>query len=453
MSLRTKLVLALSLLSAFAAITIGAFSYRATEHQLQSETDNSLDQTVRELFARQNRGGLPFDDPFGPQPDYRFQREFGGLSGQIIGSNGQVVTIAGTPLPVDDNDKRLADAQRTGVYLRRNVTIDNEPYRMLTTSVGGGVAALQAARNVTEQQRLLNSLLLRIVIATAVVAVVGALLGWLIARQVTKRLVRLTGAAEEVASTGRLDVAVPVGGNDEAGRLGQAFNGMLGALATSRQDQQRLVQDAGHELRTPLTSLRTNIDVLRRHELDPTTRDQVLSDLESEARELSGLVDEVVELATERRADEVAETVTLGAIADRVAARARGRSGRQVIVTSDESAVVARPQSIERAISNLVDNAAKFDDVGVAPIEVTIERGRVTVADRGSGIDPADIPHLFDRFYRATSARSRPGSGLGLAIVKDVAESQGGSVFARAREGGGAAIGFTLPLAGDAPME
>jgi two-component system sensor histidine kinase MprB len=451
MSLRTKLVLALSLLSAFAAITIGAFSYRATEHQLQSETDSALDQTVRELFSRQNRGNLPFDDPFGPPPDYRFQREFGGLSGQIIGTNGQMVTIAGTQLPVDDNDKQVAEEQRTGVYLRRNVTIDNEPYRMLTTSLGGRVGALQAARNVTEQQRLLNSLLLRIVIATAVVAVVGAILGWLIARQVTKRLVRLTGAAEEVASTGRLDVAVPVGGNDEAGRLGQAFNGMLGALATSRQDQQRLVQDAGHELRTPLTSLRTNIDVLRRHELDPTTRDQVLSDLESEARELSGLVDEVVELATERRADEVAETVSLGAIADRIAARARGRSGRQVIVTSDESTVTARPQSIERAISNLVDNAAKFDDAGVAPIEVAIERGRVTVSDRGNGIDPSDIPHLFDRFYRATSARSRPGSGLGLAIVKDVAESQGGTVFAHAREGGGAAIGFTLPLAGAPP--
>jgi two-component system sensor histidine kinase MprB len=117
-----------------------------------------------------------------------------------------------------------------------------------------------------------------------------------------------------------------------------------------------------------------------------------------------------------------------------------------VKVDADDTVVLGRRQGLERAISNLVDNALKFDEQGLAPVEIVVREGRVTVLDRGPGIVGADLPHLFDRFFRSVNARSRPGSGLGLSIVREVAERHGGTVFAGPRDGGGAEIGFALPV-------
>ncbi|HVH22920.1 MAG TPA: sensor histidine kinase [Pseudonocardia sp.] len=131
-------------------------------------------------------------------------------------------------------------------------------------------------------------------------------------------------------------------------------------------------------------------------------------------------------------------------MAHRAADRVQRRTGRTIRVVPDTGVVHGRPQALERAVGNLLENAAKFDEDGTEPIELHVQCGTVTVADRGTGIDPADADRVFDRFYRADTARGRPGSGLGLAIVRDVAEAHGGSVFARPRPGGGAEVGFTV---------
>jgi two-component system sensor histidine kinase MprB len=451
-SLRTKLAVWFGVLAGVAAITMGWFSYSTTSDRLDAEVRRSLEQTVAEVvptrLERDEELGLPPDDawPTFPRPRFEAERRFG-ISGQYISTKGdQLRTFGGADLPVSDAELATVRSEERGEQSFRDVEIDGDPYRMLTVAFGDGSTGFQTARNLSENQRLLNDLLVDIAVATAVVVVVAAGVGWIVARQVTRRLVRLTGAAEEVASTGRLDVAVPVAGTDEAGRLGIAFNEMLTALATSKDDQHRLVQDAGHELRTPLTSLRTNIEVLGRHELAPDVRREVLSDLDGEARELSGLVNELVELATEQRADEPAQPVVLGPLVARVVERMERRTQHQIVLTADASVVSGRPQLLERAVGNLVENAAKFDAAGSAPIEVTVAAGRIEVADRGPGIDPDDLPHVFDRFFRATAARAQPGSGLGLAIVADVAGRHGGSVFAANRPGGGAVIGMQLPL-------
>jgi two-component system sensor histidine kinase MprB len=284
------------------------------------------------------------------------------------------------------------------------------------------------------------------VAATFVVTALAAAIGWVLARQITRRLTQLTTAAEHVAGTGELDVEIRTDGRDEAARLGGAFSNMLVALARSRDAQQRLVQDAGHELRTPLTSLRTNVAVLRRHhDLPAETTQHVLDQIDAEAHQLTDLVNEIVEVATDRRDDEPVAEVALRDIAQRVVERARGRSERQIHVTADDSVVRARPAAIERAITNLVDNALKFDPDPTHVIEVHVRSGRVEVRDRGPGIDAADRAHVFDRFYRSDAARQQPGSGLGLSIVREVAVREGGSVFAEGRAGGGACIGFDLP--------
>ena len=314
---------------------------------------------------------------------------------------------------------------------------------MLTVKLGSG--ALLLARSLRESQQTLESILHSTLVAVVLVAIVSALLGWLIARQVTRRLLRLTAAAGVVADTGRLDVEVPVDGGDETGQLGRAFSGMLAALQASKQEQHQLVQDAGHELRTPLTSLRTNVAVLRRRydQLPLESRDQLLADLDSETRELTDLVNELVELATDRRDDEAVQPVRLADVAERAAARARRRFGREVVVAADQSTVEGRANALERAVQNLVDNACKFAPDG--PIEVSVVAGTLTVRDHRPGLAAGDIPFLFDRFYRSVEMRSKPGSGLGLSIVKSVAEAHGGTVLAANATGGGAALGFTVP--------
>jgi two-component system sensor histidine kinase MprB len=432
-TLRTKIVAALVLLATSATIAIGVFSYTATANQLLSEIDRSLDQGAKEIVRR----AKVYEPGPGPRIDV------GLVELQVLRPDGSIAgATSSVELPVSDLDREIASSS-VPRSTRTTTSVDGTRYRVETLSLGRGGGAIQLARTLEEYDNVLASLRNRVLVAGALVIVGAAAIGWLLARQLTRRLTRLSKAAEEVTETGRLDVQVPVEADDEAGRLGVAFNEMLAALARSKEEQQRLVQDAGHELRTPLTSLRTNMSVLRRHELEPDARAQVLDDLDSEARELTDLVNELVELATDRSRDEPEQDVDLGQVAGHVAQRAQRRTGRVVSVDSDGAVVRGRPHGLERAISNLVDNALKFDG-GTGPIEVVVRGGTVTVLDRGPGIDEADRPYVFDRFFRSVNARSRPGSGLGLSIVRQVAVRHDGTVFVHARDGGGTAIGFTV---------
>jgi two-component system sensor histidine kinase MprB len=371
---------------------------------------------------------------------------------QVIKADGTIVLRPSSgALPVSSADIAVAASNDPNASVQHDVEIDGEPFRMYTVKFGTGAA--QLARSLSESQRALEHILKSTLWAALLVVIVSLLLGWLIALQVTRRLERLTDVAGQVASTGRLDIEVPVDGSDETGQLGRAFSGMLDALQRSKRDQQQLVQDAGHELRTPLTSLRTNVSVLRRRfeSLPPDAREQLLSDLDSETRELTDLVNELVELATDQRDDEVVQTVYLADVAERVATRARRRFTREVVVAADRSNLTGRANALERAMQNLVDNACKFAPEGV--VEVTVENGTVTVRDHGPGLVAADIPHLFDRFYRSVEMRSKPGSGLGLSIVKSVVELHQGSVFARNAPDGGAVLGFTVPASSVDPAD
>lgn len=450
MNLRVKLVLAVAVVSAAATVAVGTWSYRATGQRLRAEVDRSLDSAANDLLVSANpRDGRQKGPPRGIDgDDLARPRQFQQIFVQVIDGHGAVVSSpSDLKLAVDQRDKTLAAAKASSTRTRRDLTVDGERFRVLTVPLGNGIGAIQLARSLTETDRLLASLRNRTIFAVAIVMLVTGVLAWLVARRVTRRLVQLTAAAEHVAATGSLDVSVPVG-TDETGRLGNAFNAMLGALNRSKEDQQRLVQDAGHELRTPLTSLRTNISVLRRYDhLDPEARRRLLDDLDGETRELTVMVDELVELATERRSNEPVQLVPLAEVASTAVERARRRTSRPIVLSADTSTVAGRPHALERAIANLVENAVKFDDRDGGPIEVSVRERRVEVGDHGPGFDPTDLPHIFDRFYRAVSARARPGSGLGLSIVRAVVESHGGRVFAENRPGGGATVGFELPPA------
>ena len=221
---------------------------------------------------------------------------------------------------------------------------------------------------------------------------------------------------------------------------------MVAAVGRSQEQQRRLVSDASHEMRTPLTSLRSNLELIGQIERLPAAeRREVVADVLEDVDELSSLLGELVDLASDLGATEPEEVVRLGDLARVVAARTLRRSERPVTV-DDVAAieVVGRPRQLERAISNLVDNAVKYSDPAT-PIDITVEETTVTVRDRGRGVPEADLVRVFDRFYRAVDVRTQPGSGLGLSIVDEIVRSHGGRVFARNRDGGGVEVGFTLP--------
>lgn len=457
MSLRAKLVLGLVALAAFATVAIGVSSYVSIRDRLYGEVDDSLELAAVRLAALRfdgraggsgagdRRQGLPLELADG----FDRPRSFEQILVQVIDGNGTVRAAPATgALPVGDRELAVATATRPRSAFRRDVELDGEPYRLLTIARDEGRGAVMVARSLAETRRSLDAIRDRTAAAAVLVTLATGLAGWLVAHQLTRRLLALTLAAEQVASTSRLDVPILVGGRDEAGRLAGAFSRMLEALARSKDSQQRLVQDAGHELRTPLTSLRTNVAVLRRFEqLSPDDRARIIGDLDSETRELGHLVEEIVVLASGEPASTPTQAVRLGELAEQAAERVRRRSNQTVLVVADSSTIDGRPAALERAITNLLDNAVKFSDDQAEPIELTVENGRITVCDRGPGISSDDLPHVFDRFYRAVDARSRPGSGLGLAIVRDAAEAHGGTVFARPRAGGGVCVGFEVPLA------
>jgi two-component system sensor histidine kinase MprB len=308
---------------------------------------------------------------------------------------------------------------------------------------------IQIGRSLADTDDALRSIRdLALAVGVAVIAL-AAVAGWLIARRTVRPVLRLTDAAEAVEATGRLEIAVPAGGTDEVGRLTRAFRSMLDALNRSRTQQQRLVQDAGHELRTPLTSLRANIDTLRLHpDLVGEPRERLLDDLHSELRELSTLADELVALAVDRHDNEPEQRVALDDLAARAVHRAERRSSHPITLDAQPAFAVAQPGQLLRAINNLLDNAAKFSP-DAAPIDVTVRPGSLRVRDHGPGIATPDLPHVFDRFYRAVDVRSLPGSGLGLAIVREAVEAAGGDVRAANHPDGGATFTIELPLPPD----
>ena len=439
MGLRWKIALSLALVAMIATFTVGLIGYRTTSARLVDEVDRSISQATGQMIGRAVDGRITM--PTRSLLEVYSVRVLDARGASVASSFPDDTAIADGALGVVGAPRSID---------RETLVVDDESLRVHTIGLANG--ALQVARPLDEVDSVLSDLRQRTLLLVVLVSVAAALVGWLIAGTVAAPIRRLTGAAEDVGSSGRLDVEVPGTGTDEVGRLGSAFRNMLGALAVSRAEQRRLVQDAGHELRTPLTSLKTNLSVLRRHpEMSPEMRDGVLDDLDSEVRELTELVNELVAVASGELEQQPNERIELPELAQEVAERVGRRRSRDVVVEVRSRATVDAPRSaLDRAITNLVDNACKFDATG-GPIVVVVDGGSLTVLDRGPGVEPGDEERIFDRFHRSESARSMPGSGLGLSIVRDVVVRAGGSVSAANRDGGGAAIGFTLAVSPDWP--
>ena len=306
--------------------------------------------------------------------------------------------------------------------------------------------ALVIAQSLEPQQHVLTKLGLVTLLFGIAGMITAGVAGWAVARNGLRPVRRLTAAAEDIARTERL-APIRVEGDDEVARLASAFNQMLASLAASRDRQRRLVADAGHELRTPLTSLRTNIDLLTQAgaSLPDDARAELLTDVRAQLEELTTLVGDLVELARDEPTPAVIGTVELHEVLDQAVARVRRRApSLSFVVTADPWYVEGDSPALERALTNLLDNAAKWSPPS-GTVTVALHDGVVTVDDEGSGIADEDLPHIFERFYRSDVSRAMPGSGLGLSIVAQVAERHAGTVEAGRSPSGGTRMTFRLP--------
>ena len=335
--------------------------------------------------------------------------------------------------------KELA-ASGAGSYFT-DARVQDVHLRVLTAGLGRR-GAVQIARPLTEVDRSMRQLLLILLAVGGGGILVAAALGGVVARAALAPVTRFTRQTEALTANPDLSQRLEIEGEDELARLGRSFNATLDALERSAEAQRQLVADASHELRTPISSLRANIQVLQDADLLPEDeRASLRADIIAELDELTALVGDVVELARGAKPSDVVDDVRIDQIVRQLVERAERRWGDEVVFRArlQPTVVSGEPERINRALSNLLANAHKWSPPG-GLIELDLAEGTLTVRDHGPGFDEADLPHVFDRFYRADSARGMPGSGLGLAIVRQAAEAHGGSVSAGNAAGGGAVV-------------
>jgi two-component system, OmpR family, sensor histidine kinase MprB len=427
------------------ALAITAVAFIAIRTDLESQIQQQLAARAANVkhAARQYYGHIPsgwvppHSNQFGVSVPYT----------QVITASGATWTPPGdqgllTPGAAAVN---VAAGRQAAFYT--NTRIGGVRAMVFTTPLAPGVA-VQVAQSLSTTDLEVASVGATLSVLSVIGIMTATVLGWAVARTGLAPVARLASVAEQVTATGDPGRRVEMSRRDELGRLATSFNSMLSALQRSLAAQRRLVSDASHELRTPLASLRINVDLLADNpDMPAAERQEVLARVTDQVTELSQLVASVTELARGESPPAAREAVRLDGVTAAALEAARRDWPKITFSTYLDGCVVeGNADRLRVAIRNLLDNAAKFGSAD-GPVEVWLAGGELTVRDHGPGIDPADLPHVFDRFYRSLSARAVPGSGLGLAVVQEIARAHGGTVKAEPAPGGGTLMRLTLPTA------
>jgi two-component system, OmpR family, sensor histidine kinase MprB len=432
---------AVAIAVAIAAVVI----YFIARWVVYTQLDDSLKQQVANTLVRPKSQvtrvtstGFEWGTVFYIQPP----EGSSGYVQAISADPSQKVSNAGVNLPVTDRDRAVAAGDQAA-YIRDDV-INHRKVRLYTAEIAPDTA-LQVARPLSDANAILGLLQFALTAVAAGGVALAALLGWLTAKAGLRPIYRLRAGVDHVTETSDMSQRVHEG-QDELGLLGAHFNRMLGALDHSLRTQRQLVADASHELRTPLASLRTNIEVLQRSpNLNDVERDRLLKDVISQIEQLTRLIGDLIDLARGDQTPEEKEEVRLDWIVSEAVDRA-ATNWPTVRFDTDlaESCVVGQARRLDRAVSNMLDNAGKWSPAG-ATVEVRVTDHEITVRDHGPGIERSDLPYVFDRFWRAPAARSMPGSGLGLSIVRQVAEAHRATVTAELPADGGTLLRLKFP--------
>jgi two-component system, OmpR family, sensor histidine kinase MprB len=457
MTLRRRLTLLCSLLLAVSLGLAELVLYQTERHDLSGEIDALLraratqvtPDVVQELLAEDAL--LPkqrANHTLGARQRSSHHASF--ISGwadlALITANG---AVAGHSM-VDPagNRPRAVASGRDASYLQA-LSMAHGRVRVLVFRAGPATAGVIAVSLATMDHRLARLRTLLLIIDLAMLVLVPLLSG-LVARRALRPISLLSDAAERVSEPGDLTRRIEVAGRDEVGRLGSTINAMLTRLQRSAEAQRQLVADASHEFRTPLTSVSANLQLLDEPGgLSAPDAGPLVAEARVQARVLTQLVDDVVELAHHGEPELHLEAVRLDLVArDAIHRVQRGAPGVDFIVDLDECWVAGDRDLLERAVNNLLENATKWSPRG-GTVSMTVTNGVIAIHDQGPGIAEHDLPFVFDRFYRSKDALSVPGSGLGLAIVRRVSEAHEGTVSVSC-DASGTTMRLVLPVA-DAP--
>lgn len=444
-SLQWRLALLTGFSVAMSVILVGGATYSVTRWSLLDQVDNELTVNAQQLGAAVSQ-----------RVD-----SMGGLSAGTLETSNTLMALVradGVVSQLPDQSTELAAGPEEIAISRlqtgssaRTIYQSGVAYRLVSVPLRADDTnySLMLARPQTSLESTLNSLWLVLLTAGlfGIVATTGAAL-WT-ARAVLAPVRRLSRAVKSVTQTDQLN-PIRIYGRDDLGELTRSFNTMLRSLQQSREQQRQLIADAGHELRTPLTSMRTNVELLVADDksgmLPEGARSEVLGDVAAQLGEFSALVGDLVALTRDDHNQRPHEPVDLADVTISAIARAQRRGPNITFAQSlQPTPMLGDPSTLERAITNLLDNAVKFSPSD-GTITVTLADGVLTIIDQGPGIEEADLPRLFDRFYRSDKARNTPGTGLGLSIVAHTAEAHGGSVKASNDPNGGAKFTFKVPV-------
>jgi two-component system, OmpR family, sensor histidine kinase MprB len=453
LSLKRRIALAAALAVAAVAVAVAVISYESTRSHLIGEVKTELRQQAQRSLAAHHSGGPPrgggqggpnqaggsFQAPGPPEP--------GGASGliQVVTPDGTIVHSAG--LPVTSQVLNIARSGQGSTFY--DARVDGHHYEVYAAWDAPDQHVVQVALPLTDADAVLHGLLLPYALLIAGGVLMALLLGFTISRSALRPIERFVARTERVTSELERPARLEETDAVELRRLAESFNQTLDALERSIDAQRHLVADASHELRTPIAALRSNIQIfLEADRLPEHERVELQQSILAELDELTQIVADVMELARGSAPDRHAEPVELDTIVREAVDRTQRRApALHFDLDLDPTVIDGVPERVARAVANVVDNARKWSPPE-GPIEVRLRDGTLTVRDHGPGFKDEDLPHVFDRFYRAKQARRMPGSGLGLAIVKQAAEAHGGHVAAANAPGGGAivTVSFGAPV-------
>lgn len=443
---RISLALRVAILTTLSvALTLGALSaivYVTVASEFKSSLDDSMFRRANDAVAAN----------YVPTEKNDAEDALTGVKAFVV-RGGELFAPASADRDFPFDHHEVAVSIGTEKRSMRTLTYNGVSYRVVAVSASPGVA-LVLAQPMESIERALDRLKVILLLSSAAGVALAGIAGWAVAANGLRPVRRLTAATERVARTQELQ-PIAVSGSDELARLTTSFNSMLQALDASQHRQRQLVADAGHELRTPLTSLRTNIELIGQaadndeRSLSTEERHEIMGDVRSQLEEMTTLVGDLVELARDEPMRRDPEPLDFADVVTQSVDRVRLRAPSVTFdVELEPWLVFGESQLLERAVTNLLDNAAKWSPDG-STVRVRLVEGVLTVADQGPGIDAADLPHVFDRFYRSSEARTLPGSGLGLSIVRRAADRHGGTVEAASGDGGGTLFTLTLPGSDD----
>ena len=450
-SLRSRLASLTGISVAAAVLLVGSTAYLSTRISLRDQLDREMLSAARTTAAIINSDIRNLDN-LGPGL---------GTSQELLAvttSTGETTQAGKQSLALVPEAGEIAVARMQHGHRARSVKLeDGQQYRLVSVPVRARDRAGRSqsyailyARPLTSLGTTLNSLWLVIALSGLAGIVATTLTALWMAQTALAPVRRLSTAVKNVTQTDQLN-PIRIYGRDDLGELTRSFNLMLKSLQTSREQQRQLIADAGHELRTPLTSMRTNIELLVADDksgmLPEGARSEILDDVSAQLGEFSALVGDLVALTRDDHLQRQPERLDMSEVVEAALARAARRGPNITFHTSLEPVpILGDASTLERAITNLLDNAVKFSPSdGEIWVELT-SAGVLTIIDSGPGVADEDLPHIFDRFYRSDRARNTPGTGLGLAIVTHTVEAHGGSVRAGNQPGAGAKFTMRLPV-------